>query len=154
MIFVERSIFLMIFVERRCCVMTFKVGYNFLQDTLSRTMLIISRSSHWRCAIKKGVVKNFAKFTGKHQCQSVFFSKVWDLRPITILKEGPWHRLFSLNFAKCFRTLFLQNHSRRLLLDFWISFAFFSLYFWKISGIYSNISFTNFELFLSIWYSL
>ena len=29
---------------------------------------------------KRGVVKNFAKFTGKHMCQSLFFDKVPDLR--------------------------------------------------------------------------
>ena len=27
------------------------------------------RSSHWRCSIKIGVLKNFAKLTGKHLCQ-------------------------------------------------------------------------------------
>ena len=27
------------------------------------------RSSHQRCSIKKGVLKEFAKFTGKHLCQ-------------------------------------------------------------------------------------
>ena len=34
------------------------------------------RSSHQRCSIKKGVLRNFAKFTGKHLCQSLFFNKV------------------------------------------------------------------------------
>ena len=29
-------------------------------------------------SIKKGVVRNFAKFTGKHLCQSFFFNKVPD----------------------------------------------------------------------------
>ena len=29
----------------------------------------------------KGVLRNFAKFTGKHLCQSLFFSNVADLRP-------------------------------------------------------------------------
>ena len=28
---------------------------------------------------KKGVLKNFAKFTGEHLCQSLFFDKVADL---------------------------------------------------------------------------
>ena len=28
---------------------------------------------------KKGVLRNFAKFTGKHQRQSLFFNKVADL---------------------------------------------------------------------------
>ena len=29
-----------------------------------------------RCYLKKGVFKNFAKLTGKHLCQSLFFNKV------------------------------------------------------------------------------
>ena len=40
-------------------------------------LLTISKgSSHQRCSVKKGVLENFAKFTGKHQCQSLFFNKV------------------------------------------------------------------------------
>ena len=34
------------------------------------------RSSHQRCSIIKGVPRNFAKFTGKHLCQGLFFNKV------------------------------------------------------------------------------
>ena len=48
------------------------------------------RSSHWSCTVKKGVLENFAKFTGKHLCQSLFFSKVPGLRPgtpATLLKK-------------------------------------------------------------------
>ena len=33
-------------------------------------------SSHWRCSVRKGVLRNSAKFTGKHLWQSLFFSKV------------------------------------------------------------------------------
>ena len=36
---------------------------------------------------KKGVLRNFAKFTGKHLCQSLFFNKVAGLRPATLLKK-------------------------------------------------------------------
>ena len=32
----------------------------------------VSRSSYWRWSVKKGVRRNFAKFTGKHKCQSLF----------------------------------------------------------------------------------
>ena len=35
---------------------------------------------------KKGVLRNFAKFTGKHLCQSLYFDKVADLSPATLLK--------------------------------------------------------------------
>ena len=34
--------------------------------------------------LKKGVLRNFAKFTGKHLCQSLFFNKVAGLRPATL----------------------------------------------------------------------
>ena len=34
------------------------------------------RSSHQRCSIRKAVLWNFAKSTGKHLCQSLFFNKV------------------------------------------------------------------------------
>ena len=40
-----------------------------------------NRSSHQRYSIKKGVFKNFTKFTGKHLCQSLFLNKVAGLRP-------------------------------------------------------------------------
>ena len=36
---------------------------------------------------KIGVLRNFAKFTGKHLCQSLFFNKVVGLRPATLLKR-------------------------------------------------------------------
>ena len=36
---------------------------------------------------EKVVLKNFAKFTGKNLCQSLFFNKGADLRPETLLKE-------------------------------------------------------------------
>ena len=39
-----------------------------------------TRSSHQRCSIIKDVLINFAKFTGKHLCQSLFLNKVASLR--------------------------------------------------------------------------
>ena len=57
---------------------------------------------------KKGVIlRNFTKFTGKHLCQSLFFT---DLRPATLLKKKPWHRCFFVNFVKFLRTPFLKEH--------------------------------------------
>ena len=43
------------------------------------TMSLV-RSSHKRCYVKKGALTNFAKFTGKHLCQSLFLNKVAGLR--------------------------------------------------------------------------
>ena len=74
------------------------------------------RSSHRRCSVKKGVLRNFAKFTGKHLYQSLFFNKIAGLRSATLLKKKLWHRCLPVNFAKFLRAPFLQNISRRLLL--------------------------------------
>ena len=79
-------------------------------------LLYLFRSSHQMCSVTKGVPRNFAKFTGKHLCQSLFFNKVAGLRPAILLKKRLWHRCFPVNFAKFLRTPFLQNTSGRLLL--------------------------------------
>ena len=71
---------------------------------------------HRRCSVKKGVLKIFAKFTGKHMYQSLFFNKVAGFRSATLLKKRLWQRCFLVNFSKFLRTPFLQNTSGRLLL--------------------------------------
>ena len=61
------------------------------------------RSSHQTCSIKKTVLKNFAIFTEKHPCWSLF-----------------QHRCFPVNIAKFLRSLILENirdlgtHGRRV----------------------------------------
>ena len=57
------------------------------------------RSSHRRCSLRKGILRNFAKFIGKRPCQSFFFR----------------HGYFPVNFEKFLRTPFSQNTSGRLL---------------------------------------
>ena len=78
---------------------------------LQMSYKLLHRSSHQRCSVRKGILRNFAKFTGKHLCQSLFFNKVAGLSPATLLKKRLWHRCFPVNFAKFLRTPFLQNTS-------------------------------------------
>ena len=80
--------------------------------------MIIHRSNRPEEFCEKVVLRNFAKFTGKHLCQSLLLNKVAGLRLATLLKKRPWHRCFPVNFAKFLRTLFSQNTSGRLLLNF------------------------------------
>ena len=40
---------------------------------LSALQFSIVRSSHWRCSVRIVVLRNFAKFSGKHLWQSLFF---------------------------------------------------------------------------------
>ena len=66
---------------------------------------------------KKGVLRNFAKFTRKHLCQSLFFSKVAGLKPATLLKQRLWHKCFPVKFAKFLIIPFLIEHLQWLLLQ-------------------------------------
>ena len=53
-------------------------------------ILLLFRSSHRRCSLKIGVLKYFAKSTGKHLCQSLFFYKVTGF----LFKKKPWRTPF------------------------------------------------------------
>ena len=78
----------------------------------------ISRNSHQRCSMKKGVLWNFTEFTVKHLCQSLSFHKVAELRPVTLLNKRIWHRCFPVNFTRFLKTSFLKENLRWLLLPF------------------------------------
>ena len=53
------------------------------------------RNSRLEVFCKKGVLENFAEFTGKHLCQS------------SLLKKRLWHRCFPVNLSKFLRAPFL-----------------------------------------------
>ena len=63
-----------------------------------------NKSSRPEVFCEKGVLKNFTKVTGKHLCQGLFFNKVADQRPATLLKKRLWNRCFPVNFVKFLRT--------------------------------------------------
>ena len=67
-----------------------------------------SRSSHQRCSVIKGVLRNFTKFTVKYLCHS-------QPKACNFIKKRLWYRCFPVNFAKFLRAPFLQNTSGRLL---------------------------------------
>ena len=66
-----------------------KVNLRILQHSINMCIKksYFDRSGHLRCSVRKGFPRNFAKFTGKHLCQSLFFNKVAGLRPATLLKK-------------------------------------------------------------------
>ena len=85
--------------------------HNFFSSLLCQELLhVISapdRSNHSELLCLKGIPKNFAKFTGKHLCQSLFFNKVAGLRTAILFKKRIWYRCFPVNFAKVLRAPFL-----------------------------------------------
>ena len=60
------------------------------------------KNSHRSCSVRKVVLRSFAKFTGKHLCQSLFFNKV---------------AVFT-SFSKISKITFFTEHLGRLLLAF------------------------------------
>ena len=54
------------------------------------------RSSLQRCSVKKGVLKKFAIFPGKHLCWSAFLRELHVRRPATLLKRDPNTGVFLL----------------------------------------------------------
>ena len=93
------------------CFKKFLKGLRYIVPQTYRYLIclnMIFRSSRPEVFSKKGVRRNFAKFTGKHLRQSP------ETRPATLLKKRLWRRCFPVNFAKFLRTP-LQNTSWRLL---------------------------------------
>ena len=79
-----------------------------LQSTCA-FLIWLDRSNHQRCSVRKAVLRNFTKFTGRHLWQSLFFNEVAGLRSATLLKKRLWHGCFLVNFMKFLRAPFLQN---------------------------------------------
>ena len=64
--------------------------------------------------LRKGVLRNFQKFTGQHLRHSAFFNTVAGMSPAALFRKRRWHRCFWADM-KFLRTPFSQNTSWRLL---------------------------------------
>ena len=68
------------------------------------------RSSRLEVFCRKGVLTNFAKFTGKHLCQSLFFNKGAGLRPATLfIKKETLAQVFSGEFFEISKKSFFHR---------------------------------------------
>ena len=69
---------------------------------------MIYRSSRPEVFCKKGVLGNFAKFTGKHLCQSLFFNKVAG-GACNFIKKETLAQVFSCEFCEISKNTFSQR---------------------------------------------
>ena len=69
------------------------------------------RSSHRRRSIEKGVLKNFAKFTGKRLCQSLFLIKL-QASVYNFFKKETLAQIFSCEFCETFKSIIFTEHLR------------------------------------------
>ena len=100
---------------RRPLIFRCRVKYSlFKMEKLKK--LISAKNNYSEAVTRRCYVRNFANFTRKHLCQSLFFNKVADLSPATLLKTRLWHRCFCSEFCEISKKTFSTNTSWRLLL--------------------------------------
>ena len=87
----------------------FRQNKEVLKKTYSFTVRIIfSKCFYLFC--EKGVLRNFAKFKGKHLCQTLFLQQSCSLQARKFIKKGTLAQVFSCKFCKisentfCYRT--------------------------------------------------
>ena len=95
-----------------CSILSLKFGSSYFSEYL--WLIAGTKSSHRRCYIKNHVLRNFAIFTGKHLCWSLFLIKLQTC--IFIKKRLLQHRCFSANIMNFSRTPILKNIRKWLLL--------------------------------------
>ena len=105
-------------------------GLVYIFQRRKKIILIVIhiRSSRPEVFCKNSVLWNFAKFAGKHLCQSLFLL---------------WYWCFPVNFAKFLRTAFLQNASERCFCHMASrnnisSFLFMVFFMWRVRCRVSN----------------
>ena len=78
-------------------------------------MLQKYRNSRLEVFCRKGVLRNFEKFTRKHLRQSLLFNKVAGLRTVTLVKKRFGDRCFPVKFSKHLRWLLLKTPVNQLI---------------------------------------
>ena len=98
------SIFLLLILKKKI------LGWK--DEILTIRTITYSKSTHILiinnkfCRFKKGILRNFTKFAGRHLCLSLFL----------ILKKRLWRKCFPVNFFESLRTSFFIELLRWLLL--------------------------------------
>ena len=84
-------------IKLTLCSKLYLIYYVYLVATVKKAQCNY-RSSRPEVFCKKGVLKNFTKFTGKHLYQSLFFNKVAGLKPPA--------QVFPCEFSEVFKNSF------------------------------------------------
>ena len=74
----------------------------------ARNLKLAEAGCHWR-SVRQGVLKNFANFTGKNLCWSLFLIKLEFWGPATLLKKT-LTQVFSCEIYKLFKNNYFEEH--------------------------------------------
>ena len=114
------------------------VLFNRCRLTFNNT---VDRSSRWQMYFKIGVLKNFAIFTGKHLCWSIFLIKLLAWNSATLFKRDSNTVFFLWILRNFYKQHFFMEHLRWLLLRGEIG-AFYNR-FSKYTFIWYSYKFNN-----------
>ena len=89
----------------RLALVSLKLAVDYASEPDISTQLSNNRSSRPKVFCKKGVLRNFAKFTGKHLCQILFLIRLQAEACIFIKKET-LAQVFSSEFYKISKNTF------------------------------------------------
>ena len=84
---------------------TFEAMGNSQTRRQLKLSLTLSRSSRRRYSVRKGTLRNFTKFTGKHLCQSLCFNKACNFIKIEFMAM-----VFSCEFCEISMNTFFTEH--------------------------------------------
>ena len=82
---------------------------------IGKIAVLLNHKQSPRVLCKKGVLRNFAKFTGKNLSQSLFFNKVAGVA-CNFIKKETLALVFSCEFCEISKTPLLTEHPWWLLL--------------------------------------
>ena len=101
-VFIYLFIYLFIYIEKMS---------SSLHMVLVMLFIHVGKRSNSRSQMffETGALKNFAIFTGKHLCWSLFLIRLKDWRPAFPLEKRLQHSCFSVNIAKCLKAALLWN---------------------------------------------
>ena len=101
------------------------VSFRFLRLCFRVLQLLKYRSSHRKCSVKKGILKNFANFTGKHHiCVESLFNK---FAVVTLLKRDS-NGVSSCEICKVLKNTYFEDQ-----LQTWANDCF-----WQCSSLVIN----------------
>ena len=95
-----------------------------------RDLLDLFRSSHRRRSVKKGVLKNFANFTGRRLCWSLFLITLQVFKPAVLLKRYSYINVFLRNLRN-FKSTYFEEYLRKIASICFTS-KYYSKYWWQV----------------------
>ena len=111
----------------------------------------INRSSHQRCSVKKSVLRNFKKFTGKHLCQTFLF------KACNFIKNEVLAQVFSCEFCEISKNTFSTEYlwttaskQRATCFIKWLYVKSSQFQVWGASRLHAGTSFIS---YLYTWFS-